>query len=300
MPLNESRNAIELLKHDHREVESLFAEFEAESSDERKIELGRTICMELMVHTQIEEELFYPAAKQSLSDEEGQDLIAEAAVEHGSLKQLIAEIDGSSPGDEMFDARFTVLKEYVQHHVKEEENELMPEVERTDVDLEALGAQLAERKEELKSRMERARAGNGRRISLPSAPASRSGGSGRGAGGRKTAGGGRSSSSSSSGRRTSGGRSSSSSSSSSSGRKSTGGRTGTSGRKTAGARKSAGGRKTASSSRRSSGSQAGKRPAARKQTAASRQSARGARKSAPTKTSARKRAQTRRARSGRS
>jgi|GEM_PF-1045886 len=294
MPLNESRNAIELLKHDHREVESLFAEFEAESSDERKIELGRTICMELMVHTQIEEELFYPAAKQSLSDEEGQDLIAEAAVEHGSLKQLIAEIDGSSPGDEMFDARFTVLKEYVQHHVKEEENELMPEVERTDVDLEALGAQLAERKEELKSRMERARAGNGRRISLPSAPASRSGGSGRGAGGRKTAGGGRSSSSS--GRRTSGGRSSSSSG----GRKSTGGRTGTSGRKTAGARKSAGGRKTASSSRRSSGSQAGKRPAARKQAAASRQSARGARKSAPTKTSARKRAQSRRARSGRS
>lgn len=169
MPLNENRNAIELLKHDHRKVDALFAELESESSDERKLELGRTICVELTVHTRIEEELFYPAAKEALSDEQD-DLIAEAAVEHDSLKRLIADIDGSAVGEELFDARFTVLKEYVQHHVKEEENELMPAVERTEIDLDALGEQLAERKQALERELESAPArssGRSRRISLP-------------------------------------------------------------------------------------------------------------------------------------
>lgn len=166
MPLNESRNAIELLKHDHREVESLFAEFEAESSDERKLELGRKICIELTMHARVEEELFYPAAKEVLPQER-EDLVAEAAVEHGSLKQLISEIDGSSASDELFDARFTVLKEYVQHHVREEEDQLMPAIERTDVDLDALGTEIAARKEVLKHEVERARSGNTRKITLP-------------------------------------------------------------------------------------------------------------------------------------
>lgn len=168
MPLNESRNAIELLKHDHREVESLFAQMESETSDERKLELGRSICIELTVHAQIEEELFYPAAKQALPDDR-KDLIGEATVEHASLKQLIADIDGSAPGDELFEARFKVLKEYVQHHVKEEEKELMPEVERTEIDLESLGETLAERKQDLKDALEGSGTGSrrARRISLP-------------------------------------------------------------------------------------------------------------------------------------
>lgn len=168
MPLNESRNAIEFLKHDHREVESLFAELEASDDDARKLELGRTICTELLVHTQIEEELFYPAARDALPGER-RDMIAEATVEHGSLKRLIAEIDGSGPGEELFDARLKVLKEYVQHHVREEEQELMPAVERTEVDLDALGTELAERKQALKQdieRMPRPRSGT-RTIAVP-------------------------------------------------------------------------------------------------------------------------------------
>lgn len=174
MPLNESRNAIELLKHDHREVESLFAEMEAETSDQRKLELGRTICIELTVHAQIEEELFYPAAKEALP-EERKALIGEATVEHASLKQLIADIDGSAPGDELFDARFKVLKEYVQHHVEEEEKELMPAVERTQIDLEALAEALAERKQSLEEALESSSSGPGRarRISLPKPPRAR-------------------------------------------------------------------------------------------------------------------------------
>lgn len=177
MPLNESRNAIELLKHDHREVESLFAELKSETSDERKLELGRSICIELTVHAQIEEELFYPAAKEALPVQKSQDLVGEATVEHASLKQLIADIDGSAPGEELFDARFTVLEEYVKHHVKEEEEELMPAMERTQVDLDALGEALAERKEALKAALQDSASGSrrARRIALPKLRARRSG-----------------------------------------------------------------------------------------------------------------------------
>ena len=114
---NQNRNAIELLKGDHREVESLFAQLKSESSGERQLELGRAICVGLMVHAQIEEELFYPAARKALPAQ-GKDLVAEATVEHASLKRLIADIDGSASGDELFDARFKVLEEYVWHHVE--------------------------------------------------------------------------------------------------------------------------------------------------------------------------------------
>lgn len=172
---NQNRNAIELLKGDHREVESLFAQLKSESSGERQLELGRAICVGLMVHAQIEEELFYPAARKALPTQ-GKDLVAEAAVEHASLKRLIADIDGSASGDELFDARFKVLEEYVRHHVKEEEDELMPAVERSEVDLEGLGDQLAERKEELDRKMESSRSSSGRRerkIVLPKPPRAR-------------------------------------------------------------------------------------------------------------------------------
>jgi hypothetical protein len=167
--MQDEMNAIELLKSDHREVESLFADFEEPSSD--KIGLGRTICTELMIHTEIEEELFYPAAKEALGGDDA-DLVSEANVEHGSLKQLIADLDGSGPDDELFEARFKVLKEYVQHHVKEEERELMPAVERTSVDLDALGRELAKRKEELKQTLgkKNASAGSSRKLRLPKMP----------------------------------------------------------------------------------------------------------------------------------
>lgn len=141
-------NAIELLKHDHREVDSMFKQFEAEDQSRSKAEMAQHICLSLIVHSEIEEELFYPAAQRAL-EEEGRDLVSEAKVEHMSLKRLIDDISGSSPNDELFEARMTVLKEYVKHHVHEEEHELMPQVKKTAIDLEALGARLLERKQAL-------------------------------------------------------------------------------------------------------------------------------------------------------
>lgn len=141
-------NAIELLKHDHREVESMFKQFDAEEESRSKAEIAQHICLSLIVHSEIEEELFYPAAQRALEDED-RDLISEARVEHMSLKRLIDDISGSSASDDMFEARMTVLKEYVKHHVHEEEHELMPQVKKSDIDLEALGSRLLERKQAL-------------------------------------------------------------------------------------------------------------------------------------------------------
>lgn len=141
-------NAIELLKHDHREVDSMFKQFDAEEDPSSKAEIAQHICLSLIVHSEIEEELFYPAAQRAL-DEEDRNLVSEAKVEHMSLKRLIDDISGSDSGDEMFEARMKVLKEYVKHHVHEEEHELMPQVKKTDIDLEALGSRLMERKQAL-------------------------------------------------------------------------------------------------------------------------------------------------------
>jgi hemerythrin superfamily protein len=150
----QSQNAIELLKNDHRTVEALFEQLE-ESEDAEKVELAQRICTELSIHAKIEEELFYPAARSAL-DEEGDELVNEATVEHRSLKELIAQIDGASPADELFEANLKVLKEYVQHHVKEEETELMPQVAQSGVDLDELGERLAARKASLKASAEKA------------------------------------------------------------------------------------------------------------------------------------------------
>jgi hypothetical protein len=160
-------NAIELLKHDHREVDSMFKQFDAEEEARSKAEIAQHICLSLIVHSEIEEELFYPAAQRAL-DEEDRDLISEARVEHMSLKRLIDDISGSSPGDDMFAARMTVLKEYVKHHVHEEEQELMPQVKKTDIDLEALGSRLLERKQALIQEYRRyAEQQSGTSINLP-------------------------------------------------------------------------------------------------------------------------------------
>lgn len=140
------QDAIALLKADHREVEAWFKEFEKTEDDTQKADLARRICVALTVHTQIEEELFYPAAREGIEDE---DLLDEAEVEHDSAKKLIAEIEAMQPGEPLFDAKVTVLGEYVQHHVEEEEKEMFPEARDSDMDLKALGQQLAARKAEL-------------------------------------------------------------------------------------------------------------------------------------------------------
>jgi len=99
------------------------------------------------VHAQIEEELLYPAAKEAFEgEEEDEDLVNEAEVEHGSAKELIAKIEGMSSGDEHFKATVTVLGEYIKHHVKEEEGELFPQLKKTDLDLKEIGSRLADRK----------------------------------------------------------------------------------------------------------------------------------------------------------
>lgn len=141
-------DAITLLKNDHREVESLFAQFEKARSAERKSQLAEKICMELTVHAQIEEEIFYPAFYEATEEE---DLHHEAIIEHDGAKKLIAEIEASSPGDDFYDARVTVLSEMIKHHVKEEEQRegMFAKAKQAGMDLEALGERLAMRKAEL-------------------------------------------------------------------------------------------------------------------------------------------------------
>jgi hemerythrin superfamily protein len=142
-PRSAPEDAIQLLRADHHKVQDLFDQFEKARGENRKAELAQKICAELKVHAQIEEEILYPAARKALKE---QDLIDEAAVEHASAKDLIAQIEGAPPDDELFDAKVTVLGEYIKHHVKEEQNEIFPKLKRAKLDLEALGRELAERK----------------------------------------------------------------------------------------------------------------------------------------------------------
>jgi hemerythrin superfamily protein len=147
-----SPSAFELLEQDHREVEEWFAEFdELNEDDDQKAELAGKICLALKVHAQMEEEIFYPQARETTKDN---DLIDEAVVEHATVKNLIAEIEAMEVGEELYDAKMRVLGEMVKHHIKEEEEELFPELEAAKLDLNALGKEIAERKEELMSEMQ--------------------------------------------------------------------------------------------------------------------------------------------------
>lgn len=145
-------DAIKLLKSDHKEVEAMFKKYAKLKDDADKQSLADEICLALTVHAQIEEEIYYPAARAVLEDE---DLLDEAEVEHASAKQLIAEIKAMKAGDRLFDAKVTVLGEYINHHVEEEEEEMFPETEDTELDLKAIGAQLAERKAELMAKAQK-------------------------------------------------------------------------------------------------------------------------------------------------
>ena len=147
IPLKKTPDATALLRADHKEVDALFKEYEATNSVAKKKTLVSQICTALTVHAQIEEEIFYPAVKLALKDKE---LIPEASVEHATLKNLIAQIEGIEPDGEMYDAKVKVLSEYVKHHVKEEQNEIFPKAkESSKLDLVDLGVKLQERKNEL-------------------------------------------------------------------------------------------------------------------------------------------------------
>jgi len=142
--------ATAILRADHKLVSDLFAEVEKTRKPDKKQLLVEQICQELTIHATVEEEIFYPAVKKALKDDE---LVPEALVEHARLKALIAELEGAEGDDEMYDAHVKVLSEYVKHHVKEEQNEMFPKVKETDLDLVDLGAQILKRKEELKAEL---------------------------------------------------------------------------------------------------------------------------------------------------
>jgi hemerythrin superfamily protein len=140
---SDSMNAIELLEQDHREVETYFDDYEELNDDKAKAELSEKICLALKVHTQIEEEIFYPQARKATGDD---DLLDEAEVEHAGAKDLIAQIESMTVGDDLYDAKVKVLGEQVKHHIKEEEDELFPEAKAAKMDLEALGKTMVARK----------------------------------------------------------------------------------------------------------------------------------------------------------
>ena len=140
------KDAVAMLRADHKKVAALFAEFEAARSSAKKKSLVATICKELTVHAQVEEEIFYPAVKAALKDKS---LIPEATVEHATMKDLIAQIEGIEPNGEIYNAKVKVLSEYVKHHVKEEQNEMFSRAKKTKLDTLALGEQMAARRIEL-------------------------------------------------------------------------------------------------------------------------------------------------------
>ena len=152
MANDDSTNALEILKRDHDAVDKLFAEYEDVkdgADDSEKENLVGQICDALTVHAQIEETIFYPAARRALQEEESKDLLDEAAVEHQTLKDLIGRLEAAPTDDPLYDAGVKVLSEYVKHHVKEEENKLFPKCKSSQMDLDAVGAQLGDRKAEL-------------------------------------------------------------------------------------------------------------------------------------------------------
>lgn len=147
-------DAIKLLEAEHRQVEKWFKEFEATNGEKTKTKLVEQICLALKVHTQIEEEIFYPATRDVFSSDQ-EEMVDEAVVEHAAAKNLIAELEAMDVGDELFDAKVHVLMEMIEHHVEEEEKEYFPQARKTELDMEALGIQMAERREQLMGQMTR-------------------------------------------------------------------------------------------------------------------------------------------------
>ncbi|MYM35698.1 hemerythrin domain-containing protein [Duganella sp. FT50W] len=141
-------DALSLLIQDHDNVKALFEQYDAlgDRAHVSKHKLALQICEELTKHTMIEEEIFYPAVRQTIKDD---DIMDESLVEHASAKDLIAQIQTMEPSDDLFDAKVTVLSEMIEHHVGEEENDMFPKVRKTKLNLQELGQQMATRKEQI-------------------------------------------------------------------------------------------------------------------------------------------------------
>jgi hemerythrin superfamily protein len=143
-------DAVSMLVQDHKKVQKLFRDFDKahEKQDDSTCEqIAQLVCAELEVHTTLEEELFYPAAREALGEEA--ELIDEAEIEHQSAKDLIAELRAMNAADQKFAPAFTVLAEYVRHHIKEEEGEIFPKAKKAKVDMNSLGQEMQTRKTQL-------------------------------------------------------------------------------------------------------------------------------------------------------
>ena len=143
------QDAVAMLTAEHREVKQLFEQFE-QLTDRAKVskkKLADQICNALILHTTIEEEIFYPAVREATK--EAEDKVDEAVVEHAAAKDLIAQIQEMDPDDELYDAKVKVLSEQIDHHVQEEEKEMFPMAKKAGLDLAALGQEMAARKQEL-------------------------------------------------------------------------------------------------------------------------------------------------------
>lgn len=145
------QDALQLLAEDHRTVEDLFEKFEKASGSSKKEQIARQICTELKVHAMLEEEIFYPALRGKIKEDD----LDEAYVEHDGAKLLINDIEAGGPDEEFYDAKVKVLQEQIEHHVKEEEKQngnIFQQARAADVDLKELGQQMAARKAELMGR----------------------------------------------------------------------------------------------------------------------------------------------------
>jgi hemerythrin superfamily protein len=141
--------AIAMLRSDHKKVKALFQEFaklKENGSDEQKMRLVKKLCEALKIHAAIEEEIFYPAVRKAIEDGA---LMDEALVEHAGAKDLVAQLEEMDPDADLYDAKVTVLGEQIDHHVKEEEGEMFPQVKKAKVDTAALGAKMARRQAQL-------------------------------------------------------------------------------------------------------------------------------------------------------
>jgi hemerythrin superfamily protein len=146
-------DAIDILTRDHRKVKDLFKDYAALAGTvpiAARMPLILEICTELTIHTAVEEEIFYPAVRQAIKDD---DLMNEAEIEHGTVKFLIQQLLPVDPTDEYLHAKVTVLREYSKHHINEEESEMFPKIRKAQLDLAKLGQQMMDRKTELQSQL---------------------------------------------------------------------------------------------------------------------------------------------------
>ena len=148
-------SAIQLLKRDHKKVEGLFDKFEQTKKADGKRKICEQVIQELEIHAKLEEEIFYPAVKKHVGEE---DLLEEAKQEHQQAKEIMRELKNLNSEDTEFEEKFAELVEGVKHHVEEEEGEMFPKVEESDMELQEYGDRMVERKEELMAQNKPAKA----------------------------------------------------------------------------------------------------------------------------------------------